>query len=99
MERATRSASKASADLRRAERLAFLLAAKEAVFKALDAPWMGLAGFADIRIQKVGRGKWTCRVGGKLAKYVAGKKLELDTARNKGSVIAFCYALGTHRKI
>lgn len=32
------------------ERLAILLAAKEAVFKALSPIWMGMSGFQDIQI-------------------------------------------------
>ncbi|MEI8344703.1 MAG: 4'-phosphopantetheinyl transferase superfamily protein [Candidatus Omnitrophota bacterium] len=50
------------------EALALLLAAKEAVFKALDLPWMGTEGFKAIRIgMRPGALKASFRLGAGLS--------------------------------
>ena len=63
------------------ERMAVLLAAKEAVFKALRAPWMGPAGFREIRLVPVSRRR----------PQFKGVRFRLAFENTKNYVIARCY--------
>ncbi|MBI3315601.1 MAG: 4'-phosphopantetheinyl transferase superfamily protein [Candidatus Omnitrophica bacterium] len=68
------------------ERLAVLLAAKEAVFKTLSLPWMGLGGFQDIRVVP-GRRR------GRLKGFLRSKTFEVTYAVNKTYAVARCVGI------
>jgi phosphopantetheine--protein transferase-like protein len=64
------------------ERLAVLLAAKEAVFKTLSLPWMGHSGFESIRLVPGARGRLGC--------FFRGRRFELTYGVNKNYAVAQC---------
>ena len=75
---------------RSCERLAMLLAAKEAVFKWTGLPWMGPANFKNVRILP-GKRKMSFRLTGALAvKDPAARSAQLSFFKNKHYVIAQC---------
>lgn len=71
------------------ESLAVLLAAKEAVFKALSRPWMGPFGFGDIQIVP-GKNKVSCRFRGPFEPFDGKKRFTLSFYKDKRYVVALC---------
>ena len=65
------------------ERLAILLAAKEAVFKALSPAWMGVSGFQDIQIFPQSNHRLVVRLKGSFGRLAASSLLR-HSARGRG---------------
>ena len=65
------------------EALAMVLSAKEAVFKALDRPWMGPEGFRKIKVQPVHPKMFSFRFSKKT-------QMEIYFTKNSKRVVAFC---------
>ena len=74
------------------ERLAVLLAAKEAVFKALGPAWMGMSGFQDIQIFPQSNHRLTARLKGSFGRLNKKQKnLEISLLKkNRNYVVVGC---------
>ena len=74
------------------ERLAILLAAKEAVFKALSPAWMGVSGFQDIQISPQSRQRLAVRLKGSFRRPVKKQNhLEISLLKkNRNYVVVGC---------
>jgi phosphopantetheine--protein transferase-like protein len=73
------------------ESLALLLAAKEAVFKSLGIPWMGLEGFRDIRIRP-GR-RLSCELTGSFAQSRTNRRV-LSFRKYRHFIVVGCGPVG-----
>jgi len=82
-------------------KLAVLLAAKEAVFKAMRKDWMGTEGFRKINIVPAGCKNFTFRLKGDFSEiFLNEAKLKGSFSENKDYVVArLSVALGLDRKI
>ena len=65
------------------ERLAELLAAKEAVFKTHGGAWMGLSGFSGIEIRSTGK-----NLSYRYGRGYASRRGQIIVVRNKRFVVA-----------
>lgn len=73
------------------ESLAMILSAKEAVFKALDVPWMGISGFECIQILP-SKKRFSFRLKRQFQKKIAWKiPLAISFVKNRFHVIAYCH--------
>lgn len=71
--------------------LAEILAAKEAVFKALRLPWMGRSGFRDIRIVPRKDGGFSFKLAGSLKKASPKRTgVRIQSLRNARYVVVKC---------
>jgi phosphopantetheinyl transferase (holo-ACP synthase) len=73
------------------ESLAMILSAKEAVFKTLDLPWMGISGFESIQI--LPSKKWySFRLKKPLQKKITREiPLAISFIKNRSHIIAYCH--------
>ena len=75
---------------RPAEAFAQVFSAKEAVFKALGASWMGVSGFRDIQLYP--KKKFSFRLKGALKKNHPRKvSLRISFKRTRWHIIASCH--------
>ncbi|MBI1884401.1 MAG: 4'-phosphopantetheinyl transferase superfamily protein [Chlamydiae bacterium] len=65
-----------------------ILALKEAVFKALEIPWFGLAGWKKIALKAQGKGRFAACLQGSLARSSSGKKIFLNVAATPEFILA-----------
>lgn len=74
------------------ERLAVLLAAKEAVFKALSPAWMGISGFQDIQIFPQSNHRLAARLKGSFSRLNKKQKnLEISLLKkHRNYVVVGC---------
>jgi len=74
------------------ERLAILLAAKEAVFKALAPAWMGMSGFQDIQISSRPDHRLAVRLKGSFGRFKRNQNhLEISLLKkNRNYVVVGC---------
>ncbi len=73
------------------ESLAMLLAAKEAVFKSSDLPWMGPEGFRKIRIVRRKNAELSFRLKGDFKRgFPDGSVSSLFILKKKNYVVAGC---------
>lgn len=75
------------------EPLAELLAAKEAVFKALQLPWMGRSGFKNIYIVPGKGRRLSFKLAGSLKKTPLKAGARLESFRNKTYVVVKCVGI------
>ena len=77
------------------ERLAILLAAKEAVFKALSPAWMGVSGFQDIQILPRSDHRLAVRLKGSFGRFTKEQNhLEISLLKkNRNYVVVVCRGL------
>ena len=74
------------------EKLAILLAAKEAVFKALSLPWMGIAGFQDIQIFPRGSHRLAFQLKGDFVRLkISAENLELSLIKKNPDYVVLHY--------
>ena len=72
------------------EAFALLLSAKEAVFKALGEPFMGISGFRDIQLFP--RKEFSFRLKGRLKKNpLARPSLKVSFKKTRHHVVATCH--------
>ena len=72
------------------EAFALVFSAKEAVFKALGAPWMGVSGFRDVELSP--KKDFSFRVKGRLKKYFSpGIPLRITFQKTGRHVVAACH--------
>ncbi len=71
------------------EAFAMIFAAKEAVFKALGASWMGFSGFRQVRISP--RNNFSFSLQGALKKYSPKIALKISFQKTASHVIATCH--------
>ncbi len=75
------------------ETLALLLAAKEAVFKSSDLPWMGPGGFRKIQIVSHRNSRLSFRMKGNFKKSFSRRPARLlSYLKGKDYVIAECHS-------
>ena len=88
MSRAERAAVLGAA--RPHERLAVFLASKEAVFKSLGAPWMGVSGFRNIRMISGGRNRFSFKLEGSLRRFRRRPAEPVYFSKKKHCILARC---------
>ena len=79
-----------TASAKPSEAFAFVFAAKEAVFKALDAPYLGIEGFRDIHLFP--KKNFSFRLSGRLKKKLSfSSALKISFRKTKRHLIATCH--------